>query len=148
MRQVGSYLVLGSLGLASIGCAGPIAAVDRASREFSCPPERIAAVERNDIASNVYDLNVCGAMIRYSCTWGGHAPVQCTREPAPAKWDIDPTLVAALPRPLSVPADFGTPAVCDSRTPVDRCRPCLERDGPGWRWHECVDGPGPTGVGF
>lgn len=146
MRQVGRYVVLGSLGLlcACIGWGYPIEAVNRASREFSCPAERIAAVQRADIAENVYDLNVCGAMVRYSCISGEETPVQCTREPPPPRWDLNPAAVAALPRPVGVPTNL-TPAVCDSYA-LANCVPCFERNGAGWRWHQCVSGPGPTGA--
>jgi hypothetical protein len=145
MKRVGTYVVLGSIGLAAIGCAVvPIEAVNRASREFSCPSERIAAVQRADIARNVYDLNACGTMVRYSCIWGEHTPAQCTREPSPATWDIDPGQALTIPRPLGVPADLRTPMVCDLQA-LNMCSPCLERDGASWRWHPCVSGPGPTG---
>jgi hypothetical protein len=151
MKRVRAHVVLdmllGSLTLASIGCASyPIEPVRRAAREFSCPRERIAAVQRRDIASNVFDLNVCGAMVRYSCIEGEGGFVQCTREPPPARWDVDPARVATVPRPLSVPANLQTPAVCDSYA-IRACLPCLEQDGRGWRWHPCVSGPGPTGEG-
>jgi len=158
MRQVRRYVIMVSLGLASIGCASvPIEAVNRASREFSCPSERIAAVQRADIASNVYYLNVCGAMVRYSCidVCGAMAgtscvsventPVQCTREPPPPRWDLDPAQVVTLPRPAGVPTDLQTPATCDSYA-LRACLPCLERSDAGWRWHQCVSGPGPTGL--
>ncbi|HEY4395877.1 MAG TPA: hypothetical protein VGP64_17555 [Polyangia bacterium] len=146
MRQVSKHVVLGSLGLASIGCLfGPIEAVNRASREFSCPRERIAAVQRGDIATNVYDLNVCGVMVRYSCISGENTPVQCTREPPPPHWDLDPALVPTIPRPPGVPLDLKTPSVCGSEE-LDVGGPCLERSGAGWRWRERVAGPGPMGA--
>lgn len=148
MRRLGRYVVLGSLGLASIACVSvSTEAVTRASREYSCPRERIAVVQRGDIASNVYDLNVCGAMVRYSCIWGEDTPVQCTREPPPPKWDIDPALVATIPRPRGVPADLDAPAVCGSYA-LGMGSPCLERSGSTWRWHHPVDGPGPTKGGI
>jgi hypothetical protein len=144
VRRVGRVLVLGSLGFAPIGCAFTHPAIERASREFSCPRARIAAVERNDVASNVYDLDVCGARVRYSCITGEGGFVQCTREPAPPSWDLDPALVVTLPRPPGMAPDVRTAAVCD-RLALDAGRPCLERDGASWRWHRYVSGPGPMG---
>jgi hypothetical protein len=147
MRQLGRYVVLGGLALASFSCVEfPLEAVNRASREFSCPHARIAAVQRGDIASNVYDLNVCGAMVRYSCVSGEDTPVQCTREPPPLKWDLDPArVVSTIPRPPDVPLGLKAPEVCGSEE-LDVGGPCLERNGAGWRWRERVSGPGPMGA--
>jgi hypothetical protein len=147
VRQVGRYVVLGSFGLAALGCAIQSEAVNRASREFSCPPEQIATVQRTDIANNVYDLNACGTMVRYSCISGENTPTQCTREPPPATWDIDPALVVSSPRPPALATDARMVAVCD-RYALGACTPCLERAGESWRWHQCADGPGPTGGGY
>ncbi len=141
VRCAGRVLVLMSLGVAPFGCAIQLEAVNRASREFSCPPEQIAAVQRTDIASNVYDLDACGTMVRYSCISGENTPVQCTREPDPMRWDLDPALVVALP---GQPGVARTAAVCD-RYALGTCTPCLERSGESWRWHQCVSGPGPIG---
>jgi len=146
VRRLGRILVLGSVGLASIGCAVQLEAVNRASREFYCPPEQIAAVQRTDISSNVYDVNACGTMVRYSCISGDSSPVQCTREPDPARWDLDPALVVALPRPSGDAADARRAVVCD-RYALGTCTPCLERSGESWRWRQCVSGPGPMGGG-
>ena len=143
MSQVGrpgTYALLTCLGLVSIGCAFQLEAVRRASNEFSCPPDRIAAVERADIAANVYDLNVCGTQVRYACVSGQYVPEQCIREPDPPKWDLDPALVNSLPKPIGVPAN-AVAKVC-GRGELSRCDDCLERDGAGWRWHHCA-GAGP-----
>jgi hypothetical protein len=140
MSQVGrpgTYALLSCLGLVSIGCAFQIEAVRRASNEFSCPPEQITAVERTDIAANVYDLNVCGTRVRYGCVWGKNVPEQCIREPDPPKWDPDSALVNSLPKPLGVPASTTVARVCGPGE-LSRCDDCLERDGAGWRWHHCI----------
>jgi len=137
-------MVLGCLGLATNGCAFQLEAVSRASREFSCPVSRIAVVQRADIAADVYDLNACGTRVRYACVWGQNVPTQCVREPDPPKWDLDPALVAGLPRPVGVRPDIGTPAVCDASA-LSRCDDCLQAEAAGWRWHHCTL-PGPMGA--
>jgi len=146
MSQVGrpgTCALLSCLRLVSIGCgAFQLEAVRRASNDFSCPPDRIATVARADIAANVYDLNVCGTLVRYACVSGQNLPEQCIREPNPPKWDLDPAVVNSLPKPLGVPANAGVIRVC-SRDELTRCDACLERDGAGWRWHQCT-GVGPT----
>jgi hypothetical protein len=143
MRQVGrpgTCALLGWLGLISLGCAFQSEAVRRASNEFSCPPDQIAAVARTDIAANVYDLNACGKLVRYACVSSENVAEQCIREPDPPKWDLDPALVNSLPKPVTVPANAGLARVC-GRGELFRCEDCLERDGVSWRWHHC------TGVG-
>jgi hypothetical protein len=145
MNNAGRWGALGCLGLAATGCFGAfqLEAVSRASREFSCPAERIAAVERADIANNVYDVNACGKLVRYSCISSQHVPAQCTREPDPSKWDLDPALLVNVPKPLGMRSDVHVTEVC-SHDAHDRCDPCLERAGTDWRWHQCT-GFGPTG---
>ena len=138
----GTCALLTCLGLVSTGCAFRPEAVRRASSEFSCPPDQIAAVARTDIAANVYDLNACGTQVRYACVSGEGGFEQCVREPDPPKWDLDPALVNNIPKPLSVPRNVGVPKVC-GRGELFRCDDCLERDGAGWRWHHCA-GAGPT----
>jgi hypothetical protein len=129
MARAGTCVLLTSLGLVSIGCAFQLEPVRRASNEFSCPTDRIAAVARTDIAANVYDLNACGTLVRYDCV-----RQQCIREPDPPKWDLDPALVSSLPKPLSVSrSDGGVAQVC-RRDELSQCGDCLERDGTGWRW--------------
>ena len=137
MGRPGTYALLSCLGLVSIGCAFQLEAVRRASNEFSCPPERIAAVARTDIAANVYDLNACGTLVRYTCVSGENLPEQCVREPAPPKWDLAPALVNSLPKSAGAPANAGVTKVC-GRGELVRCEDCLERDGAGWRWHHCT----------
>ncbi len=132
--------LLSCLGLVSIGCAFQLEAVRRASNEFSCPPDQIAAVARPDIAENVYDLNACGTLVRYSCVWGENMAEQCIREPDPPKWDLDPALVNSLPNRGGVSANARIAKVC-SREELVGCDDCLERNGAAWRWHHC------TGVG-
>jgi hypothetical protein len=134
-------VLLSGLGLVSLGCAFQSEAVRRASNEFSCPPDQIAAVARNDIAANVYDLNACGKLVRYACVSGEYVPEQCVREPDPPKWDLDPAFVNGLPRPIGVPTNAGVTRVCGGDE-LTRCDDCLERDGTGWRWHHCA-GVGP-----
>jgi hypothetical protein len=143
MSQIGSpgsSTLMMFLGLVSIGCAFQSEAIRRASKELSCPPDRIATVARTDIAANVYDLNACGTLVRYACVSGENVPEQCIREPDPPKWDLDPALVNSLPKPGGVSASARVAKVCE---PGDlfRCDDCLERVGAGWRWHHC------TGVG-
>ncbi len=137
-------VVLACLGLVPCACAFQSEAVTRASREFACPPEQIATVQRTDIANNVYDLNACGTLVRYSCIWGENTPPQCTREPDPLRWDLDPALVVTLPRPSGVAASVRSAPVCD-RYALGSCTPCLERDAESWHWRACVYGAGPMG---
>jgi hypothetical protein len=143
---MGAWLTLGYLGLAVTGCLGTFQseAVNRASREFACPADRIAAVERDDIADNVYDVNACGNLVRYSCISSQHVPTRCTREPDPPRWDLDPALLASLPKPLNTSADVRVPKVC-TLDAIRECIPCVEQANAGWRWHPCV-GVGPMEV--
>jgi len=94
-------LVIGTATVA--GCALPIVllaestergdiAVRRAAREFSCPPSKIGALSRSDIAHGLVDVEACGRRARYICTWGPNVDDRCTREPDPARWDPDPAL--------------------------------------------------------
>jgi hypothetical protein len=42
-------------------------AVERASKEFDCPPQNVRVIQRSDISDHVYDLDACGQRVRYSC---------------------------------------------------------------------------------
>jgi hypothetical protein len=59
----------------------------RASKEFSCPTDKINLVQRDDIVSGLFDLEACGQRARYNCRQN-----ECFREPEPARWDPDPVL--------------------------------------------------------
>lgn len=101
--------------LGQLGCAFPMpgdAAVQRASREFSCPPAKIGVIERSDIADSLFDLEACGHRARYSCFYNdpygrGYAVIgetgrnQCIREPDPDAWSPDPQAIASMPAPES-----------------------------------------------
>jgi hypothetical protein len=77
-------------------------AIRRASREFSCPEEKIGLIERADISDNLYDIEACGHRARYLCIISSRGVVTaCMREPDPPKWDPDPKDVASLPEPQS-----------------------------------------------
>src|SRR5579859_4877485 len=89
------------------GCARPQdVAIERASSEFGCPRERVHAIERRDIAENLFDVEACGSRARYACqsgdvdTFDDPAPdlagPRCFREPDPPAWDPDPATAAAL----------------------------------------------------
>ena len=88
-----------------VGCATTCAtpgdrAIQRASREFSCPEEKIGLIERDDLSNNLYDIEACGHRARYTCVVSTTGVVTaCVREPDPPKWDPDPKDVARLPRP-------------------------------------------------
>lgn len=76
------------------GCASAIvgdAAVQRATREFSCPADSIGVLNRADIYEGLVDVEACGHRARYMCIWG-QVIWQCVREPDPARWDSSPSL--------------------------------------------------------
>jgi hypothetical protein len=127
--------VVAPLGLPAIQCeARGEHAVQRASREFACPPERIGVIKRTDISEDLYDLDACGQRARYSCPKNGHT-TQCIREPDPTQWDPDPRMVASLPQP-----EFGTDPglcppgntrrICRDRADFERNRNCIIRATP------------------
>jgi hypothetical protein len=125
-------------------------AVQRASKEFVCPTEKIGVIQRSDISDHVYDLEACGQRVRYSCRslpddnllLTENDPNQCVREKDPPKWDPDPAAIATLPRPSSpvrlVRSSAGEArkicGACDARTGVD-CpgNGCIFRDNGSWR---------------
>ena len=104
---VAAWALFSPLGCAATWLPGDVA-IQRAAREFSCPPPKISIVQRSDVADSVFDLAACGQRVRYSCLLDGayaegaiytDSPYRCIREPDPAKWDPDPTLIASLPQP-------------------------------------------------
>jgi hypothetical protein len=116
-------------------------AVNRASREFACPSEKIAVVQRADISESLYDVAACGQRARYSCIYTDFVQTatytsmsQCVREPDPPKWDPDPTMIASLPGPAF--------ATSETRNNLRRIcgdygyGECLYRDHGAWRWRE------------
>ncbi|HLK92425.1 MAG TPA: hypothetical protein VKZ18_21195 [Polyangia bacterium] len=134
--RVDPRVVCGLAGLAVAlgGCAAE-AVFQRASNEFACPRQRIEVVDRGDIAEGLYDVDACGARARYMCidNESTAVPVQCVREPDPARWDPDPVQVASLPRPSGMPDDGRVARLCprDDRRQADDC---LRMEAGGWRW--------------
>lgn len=56
----GAATVSGSLAFAGCFALPADFAIQRASKEFHCPPEKIGVVQRSDVADHVYDLEACG----------------------------------------------------------------------------------------
>ena len=79
-------------------------AFTRAAKEFSCPYDQIAVLERKEISADLFDVEACGQRARYHCQ-----PTTCIREPDPARWDPDPVLCR------SPDAVKGKPASCKKR---------------------------------
>jgi hypothetical protein len=138
--------VLAACSLSVAGCvlsSTPIA-VQRASREFGCPVEKVGMIPRSDIASSVYDVAACGQRARYSCFWlenGAYLEGNqllsdgCAREPDPPKWDPDPAAVASLPgHPAGIP--YGQPWSQSRNVCADATQSgCIYRDDAGaWQW--------------
>ena len=65
--------------------------MQRATRELSCPADKVGVLDRTDISEGLVDVEACGHRARYMCIWG-HTAWQCVREPDPARWDPDPAL--------------------------------------------------------
>lgn len=138
--------------------------VERASKEFYRPIEKIGVIERSDISDHVYDLDACGERVRYSCVslpddnllLTENDPNGCVREMDPKKWDLDPATVTSLPRPSS-PVQFVRSTagesrricwVCNTRTGADcRADDCIYRENGSWRRRETNDGVGNGGAG-
>ena len=128
--------VLAPLDLASsIHCeARGKQAIQRAAKEFACPPEKIGVIKRTDISEDLYDLDACGQRARYSCPTNKDT-TQCIREPDPAQWDPDPRMIASLPQPESG-TDSGwcppgnTRRICRDRADFERSRNCIIRAMP------------------
>ena len=106
------------------GCATTgDSAIQRASREFSCPEERIGLIERTDISNSLYDIEACGQRARYMCVMSKDREVgtTCMREPDPPKWDPDPKDVANLPKPRGLSDPLRT-------SPGEARRICRDQD--------------------
>jgi len=128
------------------GCAGLSACiwttdvvVQRASREFGCPAANVVAVERSDIADQLYDVAACGQRARYTCIYGENVPIQCIREPNPPRWDPDPVVIASLPGPPgAAPSVPEVRQICGEETVTA----CLYKDGKGaWQWRPPINIP-------
>jgi hypothetical protein len=120
-------------------------AVHRASREFGCPSEKVAVVQRADISESLYDVAACGQRARYSCIYTDlvqpdtyMSMSQCVREPDPPKWDPDPTMIASLPGPAFATSEArnNLRRICGDYEYGD----CLYRDHGSWRWREAHTG--------
>jgi hypothetical protein len=108
-------------------------AIQRASKEFSCPPEKIGVIWRTDLTDNLYDLAVCDQRARYTCfsdNRKGRSAVYCIREPDPSSWQPDPLTIARLPRP---PRAI-TPARCKPGEERRICRDQQDLD----KNHDCI----------
>lgn len=140
-----------------VGATGCLAfpadfAIERASKEFNCPPEKIGVIQRTDISDYVYDLDACSQRARYAClsfagddlTTLGVEPTQCVREPDPAQWDPDPGAISSLPRSLNPIQHLrSTPGegrrVCEPT--VDRyADDCIFRERGSWHAHAKEEG--------
>ena len=114
-----------------VGCATVgDRAIQRASREFTCPEERIGLIERADISNNLYDIEACGHRVRYMCVTPYRSDISCLREPDPSKWDPDPKEVAGLPKPQgtydrlrSSPGEARL--ICHDRDDFERYHDCI-----------------------
>jgi len=88
------------------GCSGlpPLGdlAAQRATREFSCPRDKIGILSRADIYDGIVDVDACGQRARYQC-FRGHL-FSCIREPDPAHWDSEPALCITHDAGTSKPA--------------------------------------------
>jgi hypothetical protein len=102
--------MLAGLCLGAVGCFAtpPEVAVQRASKEFACPSEKITVVQRADITESLYDVNVCGQRARYACINTGG------RDGYPGSVGIAVGIggVAAAVALAAVPYDDGAPAEC------------------------------------
>lgn len=147
LAVVAAWFCLGAAGCRTL--TGDLA-VQRASKEYVCPTEKVGVIQRSDISDHVYDLEACGQRVRYSCRslpddnllLTENDPNQCVREKDPPKWDPDPAAIASLPRPSSPDRLVRSTAgearricgVCDARTgancPADGC---IFRDNGSWR---------------
>jgi len=134
---IGRPHLLLALGACTLGAAGclpgpPTVAIQRASKEFGCPDDKVAVAERGDISDSIYDVAACGRRARYSCFWvddgSSVASVQCVREPDPPRSDPDPMALASLPRPTAAYPSNVT-RICGGNE-----GDCLERVGGSWRW--------------
>ena len=106
--RVAWWLVLAGVSGGCVGTLGDLA-LKRASREFSCPVERIGIIQRADIDGGLFDIEACGQRARYSCFSGRHHMNHCTREPDPARWLPDPKEIAAFPPQHGFAAVRSTP---------------------------------------
>lgn len=119
--------------LAGTGCVSLAdVAVNRASREFVCPADRIGILARSDISMNLYDLEACGHRARYSCLESENLPATCVREPDPPKWDPDPKAVASMPQPARFDFISGVShgkyrRICADRADFEGSGSCLLR---------------------
>ena len=143
--QLVVFVLAGSTALCG-GCAVD-AVVERASNEFTCPRERITVIEREDIATGLYDLDACGSRARYMCVKTDDPVVveQCVHEPDPSRWDPDPALVASIPRPLGMSGDRRIARICPRNEPLED--DCLKLESGTWRWHRRASASGGGGLG-
>jgi hypothetical protein len=120
-------------------------AIHRASREFSCPSEKVAVIQRGDISESLYDISACGQRARYSCIYTDlvqpdtyMSMSQCVREPDPVRWDPDPSVIASLPGPAFATSETrgNIRRICGDYEFGD----CLYRDHGSWRWREGQNG--------
>ena len=110
-------LLLAIVSASVAGCASAIvgdAAVQRATREFACPADKIGVLDRTDISEGLVDVEACGHRARYMCVWG-HIAWQCVREPDPARWDPDPVLCSQHDGLKPKPAGCLGPGRAESR---------------------------------
>jgi hypothetical protein len=120
-----------------VGCAtAGDRAIQRASREFSCPEEKIGLIERADISENLYDIEACGQRARFMCVLSkrvdapSRSDISCMREPDPPKWDPDPKDVARLPQPHFINERLRSSSgearrICRDQDELERYRDCI-----------------------
>ena len=77
-------------------------AVQRATKEFSCPAGKTGILSRSDIYPGLFDVDACGQRARYHCILG--KLWTCIREPDPAHWHSEPSLCVRHDATTSKPA--------------------------------------------
>jgi hypothetical protein len=108
------------LAAASSACVWPgDYALQRASREFSCPPERVNVLSRDDVSESLFDVEACGQRARYNCPLTQAAPLDCIREPDPIRWEPDPTICSKHDTAKPEPHGCYTHPGLGTSTPTD-----------------------------